>query len=355
MKRVVYCAVLALSVIVPTSCNNETGNRFETVQYDIADFKLTEATFEEVEFSKEFIHAKTLYVYSDSVLIVSNKASADYFLELYNLNTEECIAQFIRKGNGPREMINAQMSLYGNILVVDDIVKMNFVSIDLDRVINERDSFELDEFRSYGADGANPVAVYPMDSDKLLFMNQYCFDSKELKIFNNEPRFYYNEREFRIRLVDTFNVSQGKMQINRKDSLIVYASNTRPEMELYDFGLNPLRKVVGPTEMHVSYRRKSLAFNNHVPEAYMGLAADDGHIYATYVGNQRDNALEESQPYTYILRYDWDCRLTDAVLLPLRLDRISPTSRPDVFYVCSGIARDTERILYKVTCTGWTK
>lgn len=350
MKYKLFAAAIAAALISGCSQDSDNTGGVKTFHYDIADYNVSDVEYEEIPFSRKFIHAHSFYVYADSILVVVNSNSADNFIEFHNINTKECITKCLRKGNGPNEIINCHAYLYGDKLVVDDFVKSRFVSIDMDRLAEEGAEYKLEDLSQYQGN-FEAVTVYPTDSGKLLMMNPYCFESKQLKIDNKEPRFYYNERKFRDGLAQTYNIAQGYMQINHRDSLIVFASFAEPLMELYDFNLNCLKKVTGPTDMKVTYH-KNLAFKNHVAYSYMSLAADDVNIYALYVGNQKDNAIEKPKPYTHILRYDWDCVLHDVAIAPLRLNAISETSDENTFYA-SGYDKDGIKVLYKLTCTSW--
>lgn len=348
MKGKLFAAAIAAALL--SGCNQNSDTCVKSCHYDIADYNVSETKYVEIPFSREFIHAHLFYVYADSILVVANLNSADYFIEFYNMNTRKCITKCLRKGNGPNEMINCHAYLYGDRLIVDDFVKSRYASIDMDRIAKEGQNYELEDLKQYSGN-FDAVGVYPLDSEKLLMMNPYCFESKQLKIDNKEPRFYYNERNFSDGLARTYNIAQGYMQINHRDSLIVFASFAEPVMELYDFNLNCLKKVTGPTNMKVTYH-KELAFKNHGAYSYMSLAADDDGIYALYVGNQKDNAIERPKPYTHILRYDWNCVLKDVAIAPLRLNAISRTSDENTFYV-SGYDEDGVKVLYKLTCTSW--
>ena len=349
-SKLLFAAATAAALLTFGCSRNNDDTGVKTFHYDIADYNVSDVEYEEIPFSRKFIHAHSFYVYADSILVVVNSNSADNFIEFHNINTKECITKCLRKGNGPNEIINCHAYLYGDKLVADDFVKGRFVSIDMDRIAKEGENYKLEDLKQYQGN-FEAITVYPIDSEKILLMNPFCFESRQLGIDNKEPRFYYNERKFRNGLAQTYNIAQGYMQINHTDSLIVFASSAEPLMELYDFNLDCLKKVTGPTDMKVTYHKK-LAFKKHVAYSYMSLATDDENIYALYVGNQKDNAVEKPKPYTHILRYDWDCVLHDVAIVPLRLNDISRTSDQNTFYV-SGYDEDGVKVLYKLTCTSW--
>ncbi len=351
MKKISFLALICIVYLAAIQCSRTHDSSIPVLHNDISDFKVQDLKFSEVSFSREFIHARDFFVYSDSILIVLNKPTAGKFLEIYNINTEECLGKLIGVGNGPKEMLNVFGELYGNIFVADDFIKSNYLQINLDEFLAQRDSYSLNDLKSYiNGSGCPVMNFYPISDSRLLIANPYCFESDELGINNMEPRFFYNTRPDWPCPVNAANVNQGSILVSHKDSLIVFLSSNEAFMELYDLGLNPLVKVIGPTDLKVRHTltdHESIAFKDFIPHAYRSAIPYGAHFLTIYHGNTLSKTGQVSDRTSYLLEYNWDGELLDVRRANTLLGTISTTSDNNIFYA-SGEDQDGTIILYKL-------
>lgn len=61
------------------------------------------------------LYPASFRVMNDTLLVVSNQPICDYQLEVYSLNTLRPVAQLIRKGNGPGEMLSCAANLHSGL------------------------------------------------------------------------------------------------------------------------------------------------------------------------------------------------------------------------------------------------
>ena len=294
-----------------------------------------------IEDSYNFVNAKDLYVYQDSVIVsVNNPSTTGYFVELYNLNTHSEIASYIRKGNGPGEMLLVSSCLSGDDLAIDDFAKHNIVAIKLSEAI-ENKIYKLPTFVYYGELGSSAVAE--LDSTHLVMLNPYFFYDKSHNIDNAQPRFLvWNVSNQEIEGgVDrsgyfAYNVNQAMLAINRDKSRIIRASTDLSEFGVYDIDLNPIRQVLGPLDLSARYyideADKSVCFHKNIPYSYMGVASTDDYVYLSYVGEYNYFEVEVRKKIkTCVLKFDWDGNFISSFGLGRYISTISVGSDETIY------------------------
>lgn len=106
--------MLSAFVLAGGSCTSREEMTGDIV-FTRADFKetktLTDAEETEID---SLLYPASFRVLDDTVLVVANQPVCEYQLELYSLNTLQPLAQLVRKGNGPEEMLSCGLCLNSN-------------------------------------------------------------------------------------------------------------------------------------------------------------------------------------------------------------------------------------------------
>lgn len=286
-----------------------------------------------IEDSYNFVNAKDLYVYQDSIIVcVNNPSVTDHFVQLYSLYTHSEIASFIRTGNGPGEMLLVSSYLFGDDLVIDDFAKHNIVAIKLSEAIDNK-IYKLPTFVYYGELGSSAVAE--LDSTHLVMLNPYFFYDKSHNIDNAQPRFLvWNVSNQEIEGgVDrsgyfAYNVNQEMIAINRLRDRMFCVSTELSKLSIYDLELNPIKQVLGPREMLVRYyideSSKSVCFNRPSPYSYCGVASTDDYVYLCYAGEYDLYRSEiKKKTKSCVLKFDWDGNFISSYCLGRYISTIS--------------------------------
>ncbi len=276
-----------------------------------------------VEVSRKFFNAKNFFMYNDSVMIVLNKPSGkNHFVVFHNIKTDETIAEFIRLGRANNEMLNCSAHIKGNLLLVKDFAKNNIAVINIDSVLLYGADYQIGKFIELGSNvGSGFVTLY--DSKRLIMLNPHCFTNEELRIDNKQPRFIISENdvtpplEYNNKLYSAYNVTQGPIITN--ENRVIYASSSLSVIEVYDFNLNPIKKILGPIELTPVYRindNNDISFDKIVPYSYMSSYYDENYFYLSFVGDyfHRDDSLEDFD--SHILKFDWDGNLIETYYSP---------------------------------------
>ena len=349
MKQILYSCV----VCIFCACQCQSGyipEWHQEIRYDLdANNVSSVKSHEIVPFTRSLVHAKDFWVYKDSVLVVLNKPTADHFVEFYNINSEKCYAKVIRKGNGPGEMLNCNARLNNCSLYVRDFVKGNYVVIDIDEIIGcYGDDYKLEEFKPY-REYVSAYDIHEISSEKHLYLNPYCFSSVVDGIDNKEPRFFY-EGTWKpdMKKLNAYNVSQGHILVNERDSLILFAGLDLNQIEIYDYALNPLTKIVGPKNLHprYSFHDGRVAFDKVAFYNYLGVCDAENGFYVTYSGEEIGKARG-----VYIFQFDWTGNRIRSCFVNKYIATISLSS--DHRYIFArGKDEDGSVVLYKLDLKG---
>ena len=325
-----------------TCCTHSVAEDWNAViKYRLDDFSISKPICLDVNIPDTLYHAKKLYVFGDTCLIVLNNETADYFLEVYDMKNNRLVTRQIRKGNGPNEMLLCQARMSGDKFFVKDFAKGNYVIIDICELLREKESYKLPDVVHY-RDNNNILDLYPVSEESSIKLNSYYFHSPNDKLYNNEPRFFYERDIDTRRLIYASNVSQGHIVVNTDKKVVVFCSLNDDVMEFYDIQLNPLTKISGPIPLDVryAYDGKYVCFKNAY-YGYLGMAGNSEFLYAIFHGTEIGAARN-----SYILKYNWEGALLSIYETEKYLTTISTSPKNDVVYV-SGY-KDGEAVLYEM-------
>lgn len=323
------------------SCNLKNGDDSFYLEKD------TKAVAERVKidtvgFYEDFIYAKNFWVYQDSILVVHNRNYEDgYFLEFYELSENRLITKLFRYGNGPNELLSANVDLNKNELIVNDFVKGQVVFVDIDSLLQ---GFPVKEPIKHYVFGA-PTAVRYKD-DCLLLENPDCFQDEKLRIDNKESRFIVACGDFMYEPTEDYryfvrNVAvDGRIITNYKKNRIFHASMHEPLLQMYDTDLNLLKKIKGPDNLPPDYRvvgntggREEVVFKKgHIPFTYLNFCANEEFFCLAYMGDYLlDNTNIEDYPF-WIFKFDWDGNIVDSYTLGRYVSSISLSADGQTMY-----------------------
>ena len=326
MIRSVFMLFVALAIF---ACQGNFSPEWNNViENNINDIFVEEVTSDILPLSREMIHAKDLFVYNDSILVVLNNPTAKYCIQVYNIYSGNHISDLIRKGNGPKEMLLCRARIIEDNLYIRDFAKGNYTVINLPCLLKSTENYDVPEFKKY----KEKFNIYDFleVNNRILYLNPLCFEDINNKVDNHEPRLFYEGYTLSRNKFNTFNVSQGTIISNDKYSLIVFASLNTNELEIYNYDLNPLIKVLGPTYFDVKYAYDGnhVSFKDNAYYGYQCIVTAGDTFWATYQGALIDRAKQ-----TYIIQYKWDGTIVRAMHSDKYLSTISLSSKGDKLYL----------------------
>ena len=136
---------------------------------------------EDFKESKELKHAEEIVIddllypasfriMHDSILVASNQTDCEYLLKLYSLHTLQPLAQLIRKGNGPDEMLSCSMYAHSNTtpqFYLQDMRTNTWYTVNIDSICKHRSLQIQSKFR-YSSEVLYTVGLCPHDEERYI-------------------------------------------------------------------------------------------------------------------------------------------------------------------------------------------
>ncbi|MBP5369889.1 MAG: hypothetical protein J6Z01_15700 [Bacteroidales bacterium] len=256
MKNVVF--VLILLIFASCSENRiKSENRVKKdCYYPVPDevTMLTDENMPEVEtFTMEKIplpakyQNSNYYVYQDSLVVVRNNAnpllnnnsnsnSNPYVICVYNLNTQQEIAGYLKKGDGPNEFLSFGGHFNNENLLLKDGNLHAFTQINMDSIVIKRynyvpkilyhDAFMMTDFALLGNDtivSANGMFIKGFDVDEVPEFELY--DAKTGKALQKYPKNEKNIPAPSVMRTMTYSNSKYIVCWNRFPVISIYDKN----------------------------------------------------------------------------------------------------------------------------------
>ena len=349
-KKSLAIGLAAVAVALSVSCSEQnTGNvPVMTLDHTVKDTANTLIS-EDLNFNIP-IYAQKIYICEDSIAVVCNKNS-EWFLELYNLNENRLLKNFLRRGNGPGEMLDVNFFFNNDTITVEDFQKDRIAVIPIHDAVYD-DSYKPE---------LSPLSVlsqYKLPyKGRLLALNPYCFINKEYSINNDGPRFIVSDSNYVYKETEsykyqTYNVSYSSFFISFANDRIVYVCNKEPVLELYDTNLNPIKQIFGPEmqsrQKYMIEENGNVCFLNTIPYAYSSFCYNDNFFYVCYNGNflSYKNDFDTSVLKSWIFKFDWDGNFIDSYYIDHYVKSMSLSNDGRYIYAF-GTDREGENVFYK--------
>lgn len=346
------------SIIVVCSCSKQKQNDFisvtleEKVLSDAMPLKADTTTWYPID----SIHSMKFYVYADTILIVENKKTAGHFLDIYNMHNHYHIAKLLPFGEGPEELLFAQMNYDGNLMRVMDYINRKLCNIEIDSILKRKEY----EPKLLPISKNNIITSSPVSyGDSIIYVNPFHYVHKEENINQQPPRLIASTRENPDPAMPmdfdymTFNVGQGYLGANTNFGKIFFASNEASFIEFYDSNLKLTKKVFGPVSLPEAKlsinttegNKRDVCYKGMLqPEAYRGFTSFNNKLFFIYTG--KEVPLNNSKNYSsYILCFDWNGNFLKSYSVPVRIYAISASAKADTFYATIKDEEDNPRLV----------
>ena len=139
MKTFIYifrCIIIVVLVVVMNSCSKRVVD--DSISVLLEEQALSNAVpleSHDVWYPFDSIYSNRFYVYADTILVVENKKAAGNFLDFYNIRNRNLIARKLPFGEGPGELLFAQMIYEGNVMRVTDYINRRLYNVEIDQVL----------------------------------------------------------------------------------------------------------------------------------------------------------------------------------------------------------------------------
>lgn len=361
MKTSIYickCIIIVLLMIVMNSCSRRMVD--DSISVTLEEKVLSNAIsleMHDVWYPVDSIYSSRFYVYADTILVVENKKTAGNFLDFYNMRSQELIASRLPFGEGPGELLFAQMLYEGNIMRVTDYINRRLYNVEIDKVLSDSDyNPKFIPFSKSIIVTSAPVSY----GDSILCINPFHYVNRQAGIDQQPPRIIAmtNKNPNPSISMDfdymTVNVGQGFLGANARLGKIFFAPFNISSVEFYNSDLKLVKNVLGPVVLPEAKLSISVDDNGRhdvcfkgmdQPEAYTGFTTLNDKLYFVYTGK---NIVwsNVNDYYSYILCFDWDGNFVKSYRAPVRIKTLSVSvSEPDTFFATIKDKEDNPKLI----------
>lgn len=275
-----------------------------------------------------FVSADDILAINDSLILASNTPSSEYFIDLANINSNSLIGRYIRKGNGPGEALNCRSVVSGRVIYVNDFVKCQLHTIDIDSILNNANV----SISCYEYSRGKAVPNISGQGDSIYFLNPNCLEYKRFS--TGKPRYFIKKRNETItdteyeHALQTYNVSQGHLIIKPGTDTVAFASLYYPFIEFYSSPQSPFLRICFPSNNSEKYQvdGSEICFKDYVHYTFTGIACDSNYIYAAYVDDILIPGRKGLESFsTIIIKMNWKGDILDCKSFPYCIRSLSKT------------------------------
>lgn len=317
MKSIVISFML---IIIMSSCSFENNKLSKDISFSRKD--LTEV--KELKNPEEIVIDSLLFpasfrVIKDSILVVNNQPMCEYMLEFYSLNTFKPLAQMIKKGNGPSDMLSCYLDMHSSenttFHLMDGMTK-KYYEVDLDTLLYYK---KLNPVYSFGYSSEINPSTIVLDHNTDTYIGCNMWYSPEEKFCNgiSMPLSVFSKNVDNKKPMTDFKyftapVTGLLLFKNPQNGLIWAADKHRDRICIYNDSLQLLSTIDGPDHFEMSY--ETVQSNSPVPfvtftdkrdiRGYSDYFITDKYIYLVYEGNEYFEPMELSP--VEVFKFDFD-------------------------------------------------
>ena len=337
--KIGFFTLLSALVLMGGSCTSRE-ERTGDVVFTRADFKETKALTdaEEIEIDS-LLYPASFRVLDDTVLVVGNQPVCEYQLELYSLNTLQPLAQLVRKGNGPEEMLSCGLCLNSNCsrdFYLRDMATQTCYAVNLDSLLKRRRFVPLSSFR-YSSEVLMTSDIYERDSAHYVGCHMWYSPDERYSNGVEAPLAVFRKGEESGKDMFSYRYFTGEVLgaclfPNREDGTLWAADMHRDRISVYDDSLNVVFTLTGPDHFQMGY--EVIQSNSPIPfvsftggrniHAYVDYFLTDKHIYLLYEGTEHFDPIQLSPVEMFKLDYKGNllCRYQfDRYVYSISVDR----------------------------------
>ena len=261
MKRLYLKNVSLFLFLIVAACNKEDNKNYINFVDPKDQVILTEENLPPVEyFSLERIDVSDIigerfFVYADSILISINKKNPEpYIISFYNLLTKEFVAGYIKKGNGPGEMISASPNLVDKNLYIEDYNKNCITIINIDSVL-EKKALYYPKI-TYIQDGYSGTSSIFNNQDTITLVNTWFingFGARDIPEFvqidaiTGEPLKKYKKNNSNY----PFNVCLRSLFFDSQNNRYIVPWMKFPVISIYNRDFQLEKQYIGPENVDI--------------------------------------------------------------------------------------------------------
>ena len=206
-----------------------------------------------IELKGEILHAEILWkpraIYCiDSALVILDEKYGDYFVQVYNKENFNLIAENIPKGIGPNESISCwSLQINSDYVWAFDVQTRKIKAYSRDDLLTKTDvipykTVEFDELHLTIASLSNKTFVATSITDTENLLSLYDFNGKKSNSINTS----YPQLDIEHGAIDKKRLFENRILYSEKNNKIIVLYVYTDIIDIYDENLNLLSRIQGP-------------------------------------------------------------------------------------------------------------
>lgn len=325
-------------------------NKSESIEYFTRkDFKqVTKLNSEIIEIlTSKPIDPRKLTVVRDSILLIQNRNTKDFYIDIYNIKSKKGIVSIVPKGKGPNESLRGDEVLYNhndNYFWVRDKTMWRMSRYNIDSVLQMGIDYRPKHYR--GSSCAKGISEY--DENHFIcfnnrFINKEEYSNKNIQMLYKKRKIDYSQKDNEMFEWVNYpaNVTGGYIYCSKAKDSILVSHLFIDRIDICNKNLEVIKSLVGPDNLEPRYIRAHgkweliLHADNRCWSSYRSGFYTKDAIYLLYDGvngvDYEDYKLKSSE----IFKIGWSGELLHRYILDVFVSEITIDSENKYIYGCS--------------------
>ena len=227
------------------------------------------------------------FVFKDKFIIVSHKYPSPYIISVLDFKTKKVIAEYFKKGSGPKELFEGKVDIKDDVITILDCVQGRIARLDPELITKRKYAYEPQMTFVKNPFWLRYSVEYLNDSTIISTNSQYIegYDVgenvPEISLVNVASGESMNEPYKLNGKCLPMNVTGGYTIKNEKGGIVILAYMRVPKLRIMDMNLKTQKVYIGPEKNDMVYGME--------PNSNMLTEIDGGSCFYTSACSSKNN------------------------------------------------------------------
>ena len=205
--------------------------------------------YEKIQMPDELATASAFYVFNDTILVALYINPDPYWVSIMNIKNKRILAQYFKKGNGPKDFLLCYANMRNNKLLLKDGYLRKIAIVDLDSVVSQE---QLYKPSIYYLNSEDYSSFDVLTDTSFVFYNYWYLENggevvncgvPELVVTGKDANYSYEPPQNAI-IVN--NVNGAYIFSNKEQEKVFIAYRHKPQFTLLNSNLDTIKVICGP-------------------------------------------------------------------------------------------------------------
>ena len=308
---------------------------------------LQQVDFEVIDLPEEECMNSTFFVYQDTILIIRpSMGHGEYNMIVMNMNTKKIICKYLKRGNGPGEVLFCDFDLRQNRFVANDILAKRLIVFNLDSLLIKKQEYVPQVYQTR----LDFISADKLSDTSFVFLNGWYMDGCGVKENENTQELLVSgmncDKDYEIPqnaapIMGDISGSSVLTNIEKQKVFITYSY--KPQFTLLNSNLDTLKVIYGPDPfIKQKYKRDAVGIISKTCSYYVfgPVISTDSHIFAcsSRLQNIPKTKIREVEMQDEIYKFDWDGNMVGRYQMSKKMFFFCAagySEKTNIFYFCA--------------------